>query len=102
MRRIQVQIKTAVRVAPADDKAVGFISYCHALDVYSQGPTEQKAIENLKEAVHLFISSCLDRGTFDQILRKEGFELDTAETQDPDEVMLDVPIALVARTSVHV
>ena len=50
-----------------------FVSCCPPLDVYSQGPTAKKAVENLVDAVQLFLMSCYERGTLDQVLKKSGF-----------------------------
>jgi predicted RNase H-like HicB family nuclease len=52
-----------------------FVSWCYPLDVYSQGETQEKALRNLEEAVGLFITSCLRRGTLDRVLRDCGFVL---------------------------
>ena len=53
--------------------SVGYVSCCPALDVYSQGDTEEEAHSNLREAVQLFISSCYERGTLDDVLKSSGF-----------------------------
>ena len=60
---------------PVEVKREGkwFVSRTPALDVYSQGPSEKKAIQNLVEAVRLFLSSCFERGTLDQVLKESGF-----------------------------
>jgi len=34
---------------------VAFVAYCPELGVTSQGPTEQKAVSNLREAVELYL-----------------------------------------------
>jgi predicted RNase H-like HicB family nuclease len=54
-------------------KGKWYIACCLPLDVYSQGETEQKATENLGDALVEFILSCLERGTLDEVLRKAGF-----------------------------
>lgn len=46
-----------------------FISCCPTLDVYSQGPTRRKAIDNLADALRLFLLSCYERKTLDQVLK---------------------------------
>jgi len=50
-----------------------FISCCSPLDIWSQGETNQKAEENLKEAVHLFLTDCFERGTLEKVLKDCGF-----------------------------
>ena len=52
---------------------VAHVAWCPALDVYSQGPTQRKAVENLADALRLFLMSCYERGTLDQVLRESGF-----------------------------
>ena len=49
-----------------------YVSICPILDVCSQGPTKKKALDNLKEAVQLFIESCFERGTLDKVLHECG------------------------------
>lgn len=51
-----------------------FISYCPPLDIYSQGRTENSAKNNLIEAIQLFLISCFERGTLDEVLTDCGFK----------------------------
>lgn len=53
---------------------VGYVAGCPSLDVFSQGTTEREAVENLNEALHLFVLSCFERGTLLQVLKDCGFE----------------------------
>jgi predicted RNase H-like HicB family nuclease len=50
-----------------------WIASAPELGVITQGETYAKAQANLKEALALFIQSCLERGTLDQVLREAGF-----------------------------
>ena len=61
---------------PAQVKKRGkwYISSCPILDVYSQGETEKKALDNLVEALRLFLVSCFERGTMDEVLSDFGFK----------------------------
>ncbi|MGE4293064.1 MAG: type II toxin-antitoxin system HicB family antitoxin [Desulfovibrio sp.] len=43
------------------------------IGVMTQGRTLEEAQENLKDALRLFIESCLRRGVLDQILAEAGF-----------------------------
>jgi predicted RNase H-like HicB family nuclease len=52
---------------------VSHVAWCPALDVYSQGPSHRKAVANLADALRLFLMSCYERGTLDQVLRESGF-----------------------------
>ena len=53
--RITFQLSVPIEVRPDD---VGYVTHCPALDVYSQGDTEQDALDILNEALRLFVESC--------------------------------------------
>ena len=46
---------------------------CRVLDVHSQGDSPAAARANLSEAVQLFLDSCGELGSRDQLLRAAGF-----------------------------
>ena len=79
-----------------------FVSHCPALDVYSQGDTEQEAGSNLVEAIQLFVQSCYERGTLEAVMKARGFAVDqNAGTTIGDAVVdlkrpITVPVALLA------
>jgi len=50
-----------------------YLATCPALDLSSQGPTGEKALANLNEAVQAFVADCFERGTLDHVLRNAGF-----------------------------
>ena len=54
-------------------RAKWFLASCPILDIHSQGETEEKAKKNLVEAASLFLISCFERGTLDEVLKKCGF-----------------------------
>ena len=56
---------------------VGYVSYCPALDIYSQGESEEEAISMLAEAIEMFIKSCFDRGVLFQVLEDCGWRDET-------------------------
>lgn len=77
-----------------------YISYCPALDVYSQGKSEKKALNNLIEATSLFLMSCYDRGVLDEALHDCGFmAVKSTEKMksEKDMIPIDVPIPLIAK-----
>ena len=86
--RIAFQLSVPVEVRPDD---VGYISRCPALDVYSQGDTEQEAKDNLNEALRLFVTSCYRRGTLEQVLKDCGFEPDADPAPPEDAHVAHVP-----------
>lgn len=56
---IQMKITLLVEVKK---KGKSYISSCQLLDVYSQGESEQKAIDNIQEALKLFFILGVDKG----------------------------------------
>jgi predicted RNase H-like HicB family nuclease len=78
-------------------KGKWFVSSCPVLDVHSQGKTEKKAKENLVEALFLFLTSCLERNTLDEVLRECGFTANTLLTKKSaprlsSKNVVDVPL----------
>ena len=59
-----------VRFKPSGPHWLGL---CLSLGLATQGETFERAQENLKEMLWLFIESCLRRGTLEQVLREAGF-----------------------------
>ena len=80
-------------------KKTHWVSFCPVLDVFSQGSTEEEAKANLEEAVKLFLISCYERGTLEEVLKECGFKLadkkkKMSEKKDPS--FFEVPIELLA------
>ena len=71
----RTRFELSVPVATRQD-SVGYIACCPALDVYSQGPTEEVAVRNLLEALELFLASCYRRGQLKRVPQNCGFQLD--------------------------
>jgi hypothetical protein len=44
------------------------------LDIVTQGSDEQQAKDNLTEAARLFLLTCIEKGTIDEVLKHCGFE----------------------------
>ena len=57
-----------------DDDAGVFVSHCPTLNVYSQGESEEEALEAIKEAVTLHVTTAFDFNRLDKVLHKAGFE----------------------------
>ena len=57
------------------EKSGMYVSYCPALDLCSQGKTEKEARKNIIEATRLFIESCFEDGTLNEVLHESGFRL---------------------------
>jgi len=67
MQAIQMTMKLPVTV-----KLSGkwHIACCPILDVMAQGDTESKAKNNLADALYLFLTSCIERGTLNTVLKE--------------------------------
>lgn len=55
------------------EEAGQWVAGCPSLDVYSQGDTPEDAQEALREAVGMWIESCLERDTLEQAMREVGW-----------------------------
>jgi len=84
-----------------EKKAKWYLAGCSVLDVYSQGNTEEEAVNNLKEAVSLFLETCIEMGTLYEVMKKCGFQIfESSSTTEkkyknrPNEKMMDVPLEL--------
>lgn len=93
--------KVAFRMqVPAEvrEEAGMFYSSCPVLDVHSQGHSQKEALENLIEALTLFVETCYEQGTLGQLLRQIG--LVPAHGEDvfaAEQCTVEVPLALIAR-----
>lgn len=57
-----------------DDATNLFVSYCPALDIYSQGRTENEAKAAMRSAITLFVKYQYKRKKLDDLLNDRGFE----------------------------
>lgn len=64
-------ICTVKRDADAGDR---WVTGCPALDIFSQGKSEEEAKVSLEQAIELWVEDCFERGTLDEALREAGFE----------------------------
>jgi predicted RNase H-like HicB family nuclease len=78
-----------------------YLAVCPSLDVASQGPTKEKALDNLRDAIRGFLADCFERGTLEEVLQQAGFvsaRKSLKRFQQPAGARwLTVPIALLAR-----
>lgn len=75
MAKVVFEVKLPAKIKK---KADVYVSSCDVLDVHSQGFSEQEAKKNLVEAVTLFLMTCFEMRTIDQVLRDCGFRLSKA------------------------
>lgn len=84
------------------------VASCPILDVHSQGETEKKAKNNLKEALTMFFASCFERGALDAVLKDCGFK--PVHLADPrkkplqpakDFIRVPIPFLVSQQTNQH-
>jgi len=97
--RIEFTVKLPIQI---EQKHRMYLASCPVLDVFSQGETEERAKENIIEALYLFLRSCFERGTLDAVLRQCGFtevvDQDAEDLQKLNETQyVDVPLYLLSR-----
>jgi predicted RNase H-like HicB family nuclease len=51
-----------------------YVADCPVLDVASQGDTANKAKKNLIEALSVFLATCIEHGTLDDVMKQCGFK----------------------------
>lgn len=74
-----------------------FVAYTRELDVSSCGGTQQKAVQNLKEAVRLFLEEAEKMGTLQQILEEAGYLKRKSKLQGPRFIatqLMSLPLPL--------
>lgn len=81
---IGISLKLLCRVHRKSEKL--WVAGCPRLDVYSQGAMREEAKRALKEAVELFVESCLERDTLAEVLRDCGFRLVPAAVHVPERL----------------
>jgi len=70
-KRVELGFNLPVKIVK---KQKWYVASCPILDVFSQGPTEDQAKKNLREALTAFLLSCLERSTLDTVLKECGFQ----------------------------
>lgn len=93
-QKVEFQMKVPATVHRDGDV---FIASCELLDVHSQGRTEKDALDNLIEALQLFVETCYEEGTLMQVLREQGLVPGGRDEQFSGEHMVEVPLGLIAR-----
>ena len=75
-----------------------YVASCPSLDVHSQGKSQKQAKDNLREALLLFLTSCIERGTLDEVLkdRKVARARSVPSRANGQRHILDIPVHLIA------
>ncbi len=92
IQTLQVSFKLPVVTQKDGDYIV---SSCPALDVFSQGSDEKEAIDNLLEALKLFLETCYEMGTLNEVLKECGFKPSREKRGGlaTEHLYLDVPVS---------
>ncbi len=76
---ITVRLRCFVR-----SEGESWVSGCPSLGVFSQASTADEAKSALREAVELWVESCLERGTLEHALREVGWHLSSGFPVPPE------------------
>ncbi len=90
---IKVKVKLPYKIREENN---WYISCCFPLDIHAQGRTEKEAIKQLKEAVELFLTSCIEMGTLENVLKECGFTLAEPKKQlsFQNQPTINIPLSL--------
>ena len=94
MERITIKINVPVDI---EEKEGVFIASCKPLDVFTQGTTMANAEQNIIEALDLFLSTCAEMGTLEQVLNACGFkpEKNSVAPLSPHGKYVDIPLPFI-------
>ena len=95
--KIILQLKAGFR---EDRQIRGFVSYCPAFDIYSQGQTVEEAIDALKSAIRMTLEHSFRKGRLEEMLRTALREHRDAIFMTPQltsETPVAVPLNLVVQ-----
>lgn len=88
-RHAAVSIELHINFEVTRDREIDeYVSHCPALALYSQGDTERDAIDNIREAVTMFLRNCYERGTLNQVLQDCGFVIATETKHEHDYALM--------------
>lgn len=86
---MNIQIPLTIKLTEdKQSKSAPWVAYTPELDVASCGPTEEKAKNNLAEAVEIVIRGAAKDGNLKDLLLESGFEIGKSKVIPP-KVSLD-------------
>ena len=90
--------KILFNIAIKEEPEGGYSVVCTDLDVASQGETIDEAVENIKEAVELYLESAEQLGMMDEVLERLGLtKKDLKECISVPEVFkTEIPVKITA------
>lgn len=92
--RVEFMLKLPIKLVK---KKKYYLASCPVLDVFTQGENKKRAKENLAEALSLFLITCFEEGTLDDVLRSCGFRpaKRKLKTISKPQDYLNIPIPLI-------
>jgi len=96
MSLINVNIELPITMR---DKGDYVVASCRQLDIHAEGSSIQEAKLHITQALDAFITTCLEMGSLEAVLKDCGFSKITHETHqvpNQDEEYINVPISLLA------
>jgi predicted RNase H-like HicB family nuclease len=96
MEGLDIELKFRIPVK-LTKKRKWYVASCPVLDVASQGETEKKARDNLVEALTLFLTTCIDIGTLNDVLKQSGFKtVEAKRLKTKEKDYINIPLYLLA------
>ncbi len=96
---VEVEVKLQVCIEKTDH---GYTAFCEALDVYAEAPSKRQAEKNIREALSLFLETCMEMGTFHEVLTSSGFKAQLKQRKKKAGVFCEnmrVPVSLLGTGS---
>ncbi len=95
MSTITINIEFPVLI---EEKEGYFSASCGSLDIYAEGSTHNEAKNHILEALEVFVSTCVEMGTLEQVLRDSGYRTvhEVRAAPDLNEELVNVPLSLLA------
>jgi predicted RNase H-like HicB family nuclease len=71
-----------------------YVAECLGLPVVAQGETDAQAMASLIEATQLFVETCIERGTLEQVLIKHSWRPSPLPPRQMDPAIFSLPVPL--------
>ena len=65
-------IKVTIRIDPGEEDESGFVALCEELGIASEGETIDEALENIEDALTVFIEGLHREGALEGVLKDHG------------------------------
>lgn len=81
---MNIQIPLTIKLTEdKQSKSASWVAYTPELDVASCGPTQERAKQNLAEAVQIVLKGATEDGNLKDLLLEAGFEVSKSEVKPP-------------------